>query len=322
MIIVLRVLVLCVGIAASYSAYSQEYPTRTVKLVVPFVAGGGVDTLARIVVPELNNRLGQTAIVEARPGAGGNIGAHYVAKAAPDGYTLLVAGVPQAISMSIYQTSRLNYDFVKDFTPLAGIAHYPSVILLHPSIPANSVKELILLAKSRPGEMTFGSAGIGSPNHLAIEMLKTMAGVQMLHVPYSSGLTLTDLIAGHLHLASLGIPQAISQVQARKLKAIAVTGAVRSPALPHVPTVSESGLEGYDVTSWYGVFAPAATPKAIVNKLAVELAAVSRSPSILKALSKRYATPENRWGEEFGSYVRDEVAKWAKVVKESGVRIE
>lgn len=317
-----RLLALGAGLSLAFCASAQPFPSKPVKLVVPFVAGGGVDVLARVVSQNVDKRLGRPMIVENRSGAGGNIGADYVAKAAPDGYTLLVAGVPQAISVSIYPRSRLAYDFVADLKPLAAIASYPSVILLHPTVPARSVKELLALARSRPGELTFGSAGVGSPNHLAIELLKTLTGIQMVHVPYSSGSVVSDLVAGHLHLASLGIPLAMPHVSGGKLRAIAVTSAKRSSVLPNLPTLHESGVADFDITSWYGVFAPAATPAAVIAKLESALSATLRSPEVVKALHGLLATPESRAGEEFARYVRQDVEKWAKVVKGAGVRID
>lgn len=317
-----RLLALSAGLALAFSTSAQPFPSKPVKLVVPFVAGGGVDVLARVVSQNVDNRLGRPMIVENRPGAGGNIGAGYVAKAAPDGYTLLVAGVPQAISVSMYRRSRLAYDFVKDLAPLAAIASYPSVILVNPTIPARSFKELLALARSRPGELTFGSAGVGSPNHLAIELLKTQTRTEMVHVPYGSGSVVSDLIAGHLHLASLGIPLAMPHVSSGKLRAIAVTSARRSSVLPELPTLHESGVADFDVTSWYGVFAPAATPPAVTARLERALSDTLRSPEMVKALHGLLATPEGRTGEEFAHYVRQEVDRWAKVVEGARVRID
>lgn len=303
--------------------WSQEYPAKPVRIIAPFAAGGGVDVLARLVGQRLSTRLGQSFIVENRPGAAGNVGSEYAAKAPPDGYTLLLGGVPQAISMSLYPKSRLAYDFLTDFTAVAGVASFPSMIVVHPSVPARTVKELIALAKKHPSALSYGSAGEGSPNFLAIELLKSMAGITIVHVPYkSSGQVAVDLVAGQIQLASMGLPVATPFLNTGKLRAIAVTTAARVPAAPMLPTVSESGLQGFDVTSWYGVFAPAATPKDIIARLTAELVAMSQAPDSVERLKSLGAKPDSLTGELFARYVRDEVAKWAKVVKEAGARVE
>jgi tripartite-type tricarboxylate transporter receptor subunit TctC len=300
---------------------AQDYPSKPVRIVVPFAPGGSTDVLARIVGQKLGERSGQPVIVENRAGAGGNIGADQVAKSAPDGYTLLLGGVPHAISASLY--SKLPYDLARDLTAIAEIASFPSAIVLHPSLPAHSVKELIALARARPGQLSFGSAGNGSPNHLALELFKTMAGVDMAHVPYKgSGQLIGDLLAGQVQLASMGTPVALPHVQSGKLRAIAVTGAVRSSLLPEVPTVSEAGLPGFDVTSWYGVFGPARLPAGIVVKLNSEIDSAVTSHDVKERLAALGAEPSVKAPDEFGRYVREEITKWAKVVKDSGAKAE
>jgi len=300
---------------------AQDYPNKPVRIVVPFAPGGSTDVLARLVGQKLGERSGQPVIVENRAGAGGNIGAEQVAKSAPDGYTLLLGGVPHAISASLY--SKLRYDLARDLTAIAEIASFPSAIVLHPSLPANSVKELIALARSRPGQLSFGSAGNGSPNHLALELFKTMAGIDMAHVPYKgSGQLIGDLLAGQVQLASMGTPVALPHVQSGKLRAIAVTGAARSSLLPGVPTVSEAGLPGFDVTSWYGVFGPAGLPAGIVAKLNSEIGSAVTSPDVKERLAALGAEPSVKSPDQFGRYVREEITKWAKVVKDSGAKAE
>ncbi len=243
-----RVALLLVASLAAGASPAQDYPSRPVRMVVPFSPGGSTDTLARIVGQKLTERSGQPVIIENRAGAGGHIGAEQVAKSAPDGYTLLLGGVPHAISASLY--SKLPYDLARDLAAIAEVASFPSAIVLHPSLSAKSVKELIELARARPGRLSFGSAGIGSPNHLSLELFQAMAGVSMVHVPYKgSGQLVGDLLAGQVQLASMGLPVAMPHVQSGKLRAIAVTGAARSPLLPEVPTVSEAGLPGFEVTS-------------------------------------------------------------------------
>jgi tripartite-type tricarboxylate transporter receptor subunit TctC len=290
-------------------------------MVVPFSPGGSTDVLARIVGQKLTERSGQPVIIENRAGAGGNIGADQVAKSAPDGYTLLLGGVPHAISASLYP--KLAYDLARDLAAIAEIASFPSAIVLHPSLPANSVKELIALARARRGQLSFGSAGNGSPNHLALELFKTMAGVDMAHVPYKgSGQLIGDLLAGQVQLASMGTPVALPHVQSGKLRAIAVTGAARSPLLPEVPTVSEAGLAGFEVTSWYGVFGPAGLPADIVVKLNSEIGSAVTAPDVKERLAALGAEPSVKAPDQFARYVRQEITKWAKVVKDSGAKAE
>lgn len=312
-------LLMALGMAVSASA--QEYPHKPIRLIAPFSPGGATDTLARIIGQKLSERMGQPVMIDNRVGAGGNIGADLVAKSAPDGYTLLLGGVPHAIAVTLY--SRLPYDLLRDLAAVAEIATFPSVIVLHPSLPAKSVKELIALAKARPGDLNFGSAGNGSPNHLALELFKTMAKVKMTHIPYKgSGQVIGDLLAGQVQLASLGLPVATPHVKSGKLRAIAVTGSERSPLLPGIPTVSEAGLPGFEVTSWYGVFAPAATARDIVVKLNTEVGNAIANPEVRQRLSAMGAEPAAKTPEKFTQYVHAEVAKWAKVVTESGAKLD
>jgi len=316
-----RAALLLTALLAAGDCAAQDYPSRPVRMVVPFAPGGSTDVLARIVGQKLTERSGQPVIIENRAGAGGNIGAEQVAKSAPDGYTLLLGGVPHAISASLY--SKLPYDLARDLAAIAEVASFPSAIVLHPSLPANSVKELIALARARPGQLSFGSAGNGSPNHLSLELFQTMAGVRMVHVPYKgSGQLVGDLLAGQVQLASMGLPVAVPHVQSGKLRAIAVTGAARSPLLPEVPTVSEAGLPGFEVTSWYGVFAPAGLPADIVAKLNSEIGSAVTAAEVKERLAALGAEPSVKSPDQFGRYVRQEITKWAKVVKDSGAKAE
>jgi tripartite-type tricarboxylate transporter receptor subunit TctC len=316
-----RVALSLVASLAAGASPAQDYPTRPVRMVVPFSPGGSTDTLARIVGQKLTERSGQPVIIENRAGAGGHIGAEQVAKSAPDGYTLLLGGVPHAISASLY--SKLPYDMARDLTAIAEVASFPSAIVLHPSLPANSVKELIALARARPGRLSFGSAGIGSPNHLSLELFQAMAGISMVHVPYKgSGQLVGDLLAGQVQLASMGLPVAVPHVQSGKLRAIAVTGAARSPLLPEVPTVSEAGLPGFEVTSWYGVFGPAGLPAGIVAKLNSEIGSAVTAPEVKERFAALGAEPSVKAPDQFARYVRQEITKWAKVVKDSGAKAE
>ncbi len=316
-----RVALLLIASLAAGAGPAQDYPSRPVRMVVPFSPGGSTDTLARIVGQKLTERSGQPVIIENRAGAGGHIGAEQVAKSAPDGYTLLLGGVPHAISASLY--SKLPYDLARDLAAIAEVASFPSAIVLHPSLPANSVKELIALARARPGQLSFGSAGIGSPNHLSLELFQAMAGVRMVHVPYKgSGQLVGDLLAGQVQLASMGLPVAVPHVQSSKLRAIAVTGAARSPLLPEVPTVSEAGLPGFEVTSWYGVFGPAGLSPDIVAKLNSEIGSAVTGPEVKERLAALGAEPSVKAPDQFARYVRQEITKWAKVVKDSGAKAE
>ncbi len=304
--------------SVSVLAAAQNFPAKTVRLIAPFAPGGATDVLARLTAQKLGERWGQTVIVDNRPGAGGNIGAEVAARSAPDGYTLLVAGAPHAINMTLYR--KLSYDLTRDLVAINRIAGYPSAIVVHPSLPAKTVKDLIALARSRPGELNFGSPGPGSPNRLAIELFMIMGKVKMTHIPYKggSGQMVTDLVAGHVQLASIGLPPSMEYVRAGRLRALAVTSAKRSPLLPDVPTVSEAGLPGFDVTSWYGVFAPAALPANLVTKVNGDISAVLEAPDLRERLQRMDAEPAPLSPEAFARFVREEIAKWAKVVKASG----
>jgi tripartite-type tricarboxylate transporter receptor subunit TctC len=306
-------------IAATASA--QEYPTKPVRIIAPFAAGGSTDVLTRLVSAKLTERWPQTVIVDNRVGASGNIGAEVVAKLSPpDGYTLLMAGAPHAIGVSLFKN--LRYDLEKDLVAITNVASFPSLIVAHPTLPAKNVKELIALAKSRPGDLNFGSPNIGSPNHLAMELFAAMANVKMVHIPYKggSGQMMGDLLAGHVQLASVGFPPALPQVKNGKLRPIAVTGAQRSAVLPNVPTVSESGLPGYEVTSWYGLFAPAALSKDLVNRINTDVTSFLNAPDFKERLATLGAEPAPMKPDEFARYVRADIQKWAKVVKASGAR--
>ncbi len=310
----------CILMGLAFFSAAQEYPSRPVRVIDPFSPGGATDVLARVVGQKLSERLGQSFLVENRAGGGGHIGADLVVKSPPNGYTLLVAGVPHAIGMTLYR--KLPYDMAKDLAPVTQMATFPSLIVVHPSLPVKSVKELLALAKARPGELNFG-ANPGSPNHLAMELFNSMGKVKMVHIGYKgAGPVVIDLLAGQLHLASLGVPTVWPQVQAGKVRVIAVTSTTRSPLLPAVPTVSESGLPGYDVSSWYGMYSAAGTPGAIVTKLNAEIAAALKAPNVTERLSSLGAQPAPTSPEELGRITRDEIKKWAKVVQESGARVD
>lgn len=308
----------CVAAAAS----AQNYPTRTVRMIAPFAPGGSTDVLTRITAQQLTTRWGQNVVVENRVGASGNIGAEVGARAAPDGYTLLVVGAPHAINMTLF--SRLPYSLEKDFAPISPIATFPSLIVVHPSLPVRTMKELIALAKARPGDLNFASPNNGSPNHLVIELVKSMTGANMVHIPYKSGSgqMMGDLIAGQIQLASMGFPPAVPMVNAGKLRPIAVTTPNRSPVLPQVPTVAESGLAGFDVSSWYGVVGPQALPRNITNKVNADILAFLGAADVKERLAGLGAEAHPMTPDDFGRYIREEVAKWGKMVRSSGARVE
>jgi tripartite-type tricarboxylate transporter receptor subunit TctC len=314
-----RILLGCIAFASAVAASAQDYPSKPVRIVAPFAPGGSTDVLTRLVAQKLNVRWMQNVIVENRVGASGRIGAEYVAKSvAPDGYTLLMAGAPHAIGMSLFRN--LRYNLERDLAAVGLVATFPSVIVAHPSLPAKSVKELIALAKARPGQIDFGSPNVGSPNHLVMELFKTMARVNLTHIPYKggSGQMVGDLIAGHVQLASMGFPPAIPQIKQGRLRPLAVTSARRSPLLPQVPTVSEAGLPGFEVNSWYGIFGPARLPAPLRTRLNGDVVGILGDADLKERLAGLGAEPAPMPADEFSRFVHDEVVKWAKVVKASG----
>jgi tripartite-type tricarboxylate transporter receptor subunit TctC len=304
------------------AACAQAYPAKPIRLVVPFPPGGATDILARAVAQKLTDAWGQPVVVDNRPGAGGNIGSELVAKAAADGYTLEMGTVgTHAINASLY--AKMPYDHVKDFAPVILVAGVPNVLEVNPSLPVNTVQELIAYAKANPGKLNFASSGNGTSIHLSGELFKVMAGVQMTHIPYKgSGPALQDLIGGQVQLMFDNLPPSLPQIKAGKLRALAVTSSTRSPALPDTPTIAESGLPGYEASSWFGVLAPAGTPPAIIAKLNTEIAAWLATP---EAKDRMLALGANIGGgspEDFAKHIAAETAKWQKVVKESGAKVD
>jgi tripartite-type tricarboxylate transporter receptor subunit TctC len=303
------------------SAHAQSYPTKPIRLVVGFTPGGGVDINARLLAPKLHEYLGQQAIVENRPGAGTNIANEMVAKSAPDGYTLLVNTAAIAINMSLYK--KVNFDAIKDFTPISVFSLAPNILVVHPSLPVKNVKELIALAKTKPGTMNYSSAGSGTTQHLTAELFKLRTGTQIVHVPYrGSAPSLTALIGGEVSLTFANIPAISGHVKAGRLRPLANASPRRSPQMPDVPTMKESGVSGVEVVVWYGVLAPAGTSREIVNTLAGAIAKAARSPDIRQRLLEMGAEPVGNSPEEFAKLLRDEVARWAEVVRISGATAE
>ena len=315
-------LALFVALFASGVALAQSYPSKPIRFVAPFPPGGPADILARIIAQPLSDRWAQQVIIDNRAGAGGNIGADIVAKAPPDGYTLLLGTVgTHAINPSLY--SGMPYDNVKDFEPVSLIAMVTIVLVTHPSVPVASVKELIALARTRPGELTFGSPGNGSPQHLAGELFNTMTKVKMLHIPYKGAVpALQDLLGGRISMIFSSMPPALPHVKTGRIKALAVTSSKRSPATPDLPTIAESGVPGYEVINWYGVLTPAGTSKDIVSRLNSETNRIMNLPDVKERLAAQGAETLTSTPQEFGAFIKSETAKWAKVVKFSGARVD
>jgi tripartite-type tricarboxylate transporter receptor subunit TctC len=302
--------------------FAQSYPNRPIRLVVPFPAAGTTDILARAAAQKLTESLGQAVVVDNRPGAGGNIGSDLVAKSAPDGYTLLMGTVgTHAINPSLY--SKMPYDHVKDFVPVVLVAGVPNVLVVNPALPVNSVADLIKLAKDKPGTINFASSGSGTSIHLSGELFKTMAGVDMTHVPYKgSSPALTDLIGGQVQVMFDNLPSALPQIKGGKLRAIAVTSLKRAPALPDIPTISESGLPGFEASSWFGVLAPAGTPGTIVARINAEVNKWLQSADAREKLIAQGAEAAGGSPEQFAAHIRAETDKWAKVVRASGAKVD
>ena len=306
----------------SACAWAQSYPTKPIRLVVPFPPGGATDILARNVAQKLTEAWGQQVIVDNRPGAGGNIGSELVAKSAPDGYTLEMGTVgTHAINASLY--AKMPYDHVKDFVPVILVAGVPNVLVVNPSLPVNSVAELIAYAKANPGKLNFASSGNGTSIHLSGELFKVMAGVQITHIPYKgSAPAMQDLLGGQVQLMFDNLPPSLPQIKAGKLKALAVTSTTRAAALPDVPTMAEAGLPGFEASSWFGVLAPAGTPPAIVAKLNAEIGKWLASPDAKEKLQALGANAAGGTPEDFAKHIQAETVKWAKVVKESGAKVD
>lgn len=315
------VMAACAVVLFSGFAGAQDYPSRPVKIIVPFPAGGSNDIIARIVAQKLTERNGQTFLVENRGGAGGNIGAETVASAEPDGYTLLLtAPPPLTINGSLYK--KLPFDPAKAFAPVALIASVPIVLVVNPSVQAKNVGELIALAKAKPGSLNFGSSGIGSTNHLAGELLKSMAGIDIVHVPYRGAApAMNDLLAGQIPFMFDNMPAVLPQVQGKAINAIAVAGAKRAEALPDVPTVADT-IPGFEASSWFGLVAPSKTPAPALAKLSGELETILKMPDVKKRLAELGAEPGTVFGDAFGQFMTDETAKWGKLVKASGATVD
>ncbi|MES2363717.1 MAG: tripartite tricarboxylate transporter substrate binding protein [Pseudomonadota bacterium] len=311
------------GLLASAPATAQApYPSKTITMIVPFSAGGTTDILARIVGQALTAELGQSVIIDNRAGAGGNIGGQAAARATADGYTLFMGTVgTHAINATLYK--KMPFDPIKDFAPLTRVANVPNLLVANPAQPFKTVKELIAYAKAHPGQLNFGSSGNGSSIHLSGELFKTMAKVDMQHVPYKgSAPAVTDLLGNQIAIMFDNMPSAIQHVRSGKLRAIAVTTAKRSPELPNVPTIAEAGVPGYEATSWFGLFAPAGTPPAVLSKLNTAIVKVLAKADVKKKISEQGAEVYSETPEQFSAFIQKESVKWGKVVRESGASVD
>ena len=303
------------------TAYAQPFPSKPIKIIVPFPAGGTVDFFARVISAKLSDALGQSVLVENRAGAGGNIAAEAVAKAAPDGYTLLMGSEIIAINTSLY--SKIGYDPVKDLAPITLVGTVPNILIVHPGLPVNSVNDLIALAKKTPGKSSFASTGQGTSTHLSSELFKLMANVDMLHVPYKGGPpAIADLISGQVNMMFINMPTGIPHVRSGKAKIIAVSSIKRVSQLPDVPTVDQAGVKGFETSAWSGLYAPAGTPADIINRLNVEVVKILKQPGVKEQLMAQGAEPVGDSPEEFSRFTLAEISKWAKIIKISGAKVD
>ena len=309
------------ALAQSDSATTGAWPVKPVRFILPFPPGGGTDILGRLIAERLTAALSQPVVIENRGGAGGNLGAEAAAKSSPDGYTIVLVAPSLAISPSLY--SKLAYDPVRDFAPVSLVAVVPNVMVSPGSLPVRTLAEFIALAKTKPGTMNFGSGGSGTSNHLAGELFNIVAGVKLTHIPYKGvNLAMNDALSGEVQLVVIGIPAAAPHIKAGRLRALAVIAPKRSPTLPDVPTAAEAGLSNYEVTTWYGVLAPAGTPRPIVMRLNTELGRVMHAPELRERLATIATDPVTGTPEEFADLIRLEITKWGKVVREAGLKAD
>ena len=307
--------------AAPAALNAQAFPSRSIRIVVPYAPGGGADTVARLLAPKLQDALGQTVVIDNKPGAGGVIGDDTVAKAPPDGHTLLLGAFAHAVNPSLLP--RMPFRTPDDFAPVSLLVVVPDLLVVTPSLPAQSVADLIALAKAQPGKLSYGSAGNGTAQHLAAELFKARTGADIQHVPYKGGgPALVDVAAGHVQMLFGNMSSALPQAQAGRVRAMAVTSPKRSPAAPDVPTIAESGVPGYDMYEWNALLAPAGTPAAVIARLQQEAAKALRLPDVVARLATLGAEPVGSTPEAFAAFLRTELAKWADIVKTAGIKVE
>jgi tripartite-type tricarboxylate transporter receptor subunit TctC len=313
---------LCAGavlVAGPTDADAQAYPLRPIRMVVSFAPGGATDANARIVSQKLSEQLGVQVLVDNRPGASSMLGTDYVARAAPDGYTLLTASSEFTVNPSLQP--KIPYDALKDFAPISQTVSSQYVLSTHPSVPVKNVKEFVAFAKARPGQLNYGSSGVGSANHLSAELLQTLTGIKLVHVPFKgSGPAMIALLSGEIDFAFSSTSAAVAQIKAGRLRPIAVTGPSRFAELPDVPTMVQAGVPGFVITGWFGVLAPAGTPREIISRLSAEIVKAVRQPSVRERFAKLGTIPVGSSPEAFAQFLRTEIEKWAKIVKASGAR--
>jgi tripartite-type tricarboxylate transporter receptor subunit TctC len=303
---------------ASHAQDAASYPAKPIRMIIALAPGGGVDTSGRLLGQKFTDAWGQQVVAENRPGAGGTIATELVARAAPDGYTLLMQSMSHAITPALY---KLPYDTIRDFAPVSLFVQSPSILAVHPSLPVKSVKELIAFTKKHPNEILFSSSGVGSGQHLAMELLNRMAGLQLVHIPYKgTAPSILDLVAGRVSVTSASAISTMPHVRAGRLRALAVSSAKRSPSVPQLPTIAEAGVPGFAVDQWYSLFAPAGTPKEVVAKLYAEIARTVANPEIRERLLSMGLDPVGMPPDEFTEYVKTETIKWRKLVREAGIR--
>jgi tripartite-type tricarboxylate transporter receptor subunit TctC len=308
-------------VVAAPAAAADAFPSRAIRLILPFPAGGPTDILGRALGQKLSEQIGQPVVADNRPGAGGNLGAEQAAKAPADGHTLLLSSPSISISPSLYR--KLPYDPQKDLAPISLVAGIPNVLLVHPSVPAKSLSEFIRLAKSRPGKLNFGSGGMGTTNHLASELLKTLAKIDMVHVPYKgSNQAMVSLLSGEVDMVVIAVSPALPQIEAGRVRPLAVLSEKRVPTLPGVPTSKEAGVDDFVVSVWYGILAPGGTPRAIVTRLNAELAKVAQAPDVKERLAQAGVEPLHSAPEQFASFIRTETTRYARVIRNAGIKPE
>ena len=305
----------------SHARAQPTYPDHPVRIVVPYAPGGGTDLTTRLIAQRLTGRLGKSVVVENRPGGAGNLGVEVVARSAPDGYTLLMAGLSFAVNPALF--AKLNFDAIEDFEAVSLVAKVPLVVVVHPSVKANSIPELIALAKANPGRLNYASGGIGTANHVAGELFKYMAKVDIVHVPYKGGgPALSDVTGGQVQILFNTMTSTVGFIKSGKLRGLAVTGTQRLPETPELPTVAESGLPGFEVSAWFGVMAPAKTPQAIVKRLNEEIVAITRSAEARASFAQQSAEPVGSTPQAFAAHVRGDIDKWTKVARAANLKAE
>jgi tripartite-type tricarboxylate transporter receptor subunit TctC len=309
------------ALSAATSVLAQKYPDKPVRMIIPFAPGGGTDVLARFLSTKLSEGLGVGLVIENRGGAGGTLGTEVAARSAPDGYTVLFTSASHSFNASLY--SKLSYDSLKDFAPVTLVALVPHLLVVHPSLPVKDVKELVSLARRRPGEVFYGSGGSGSSVHLAAVLFTTTAKVEMTHVPYKGGgPAMIGVMAGEASVMFPTMQSALPHVKSGRLRALAISTATRSPAVPDLPTVAESGVPGYDATGWYGMLAPAGTPQAAINRLHAETVKILTAPDFKARLAAEGAVAVGNTPAQFDKFIRDETAKWAKIIRDLKLKVD